>query len=288
MAKWDAKCLYIIGGIQPVANNGPLDLIERSMLTSNYKNAALVGWPVGTNGNMAGLKFGAPILKEGFKLGAELFTSVTAPRTEVIAKTPKSVMSATMLLLDLPMSMAALTLTPQVVAILNRNYNAATEQGDNEMGFGFGAGYKVWDGFTLSASLGLAMLANTKGGVGAVTTTTKDTVDPVTNYLVRTSKNDTAKEYKENGMVFGVGGVYKIGPGSAMLDIKYSTDEDKNIANSKSSYVFTDAKYAWDLNKNFQFIPRVRLFLNQFDTTPAQKVKSNMEIRPELIFSGKF
>ncbi|MFH0921502.1 MAG: hypothetical protein V1913_14215 [Fibrobacterota bacterium] len=289
-AKYTSKMMYIVAGIQPVASNGPLDLVERSMIANNYKEAGLVTWIVGTNNGMAGLKLGAPILKEGFKLGAELFTSVTATRSQTLMLDAKSNPSSVMLLLDLPMSVSALTLTPQAVAIVNRNYNSTTEKGDHEVGGGFAASYKVMDGFSVTACLGVAMVANTNSGVGVVTTTKTllTNVDTLHNNALYKTTYDTAKEYTQQGIIGGLGATYKVGPGNAIIDFKYSSDENTSLVDSKSSYIYFDGKYGWDVNKNFQIMPRVRIFLTQFDKLATTTLESKMETRPEVIFTGKF
>ncbi len=261
-AKLEMKILYIVAGIQPVASNGPLDLIERSMISNNYKKAALVTWIVGTNGGCAGLKIGAPILNGELKIGAELFTTVTEQRAQSYAVEPVGNPSATMLLLDLPVAVANLKVTPQIVAILNRNYSTSLEDGDNEIGYGLAGSYKVNNELSATFCFGMAALSN------------------------KNSEADSTKVYENSGMVLGAGASYKVGPGAAIVDFKYSTNNNAKVDKSNSSYVYADAKYGWDLNKNFQIMPRLRLFISQLEETDANK--SEMEIRPEIIFTGKF
>ncbi|MBL8029543.1 MAG: hypothetical protein JNL74_24220 [Fibrobacteres bacterium] len=263
-AKWETSKLFIVAGIQPIASNGPLDLIERTSVpnTNNYKSAALITWVVGTNASCAGLKVGAPILNGGVKVGAELFSTVVSPRTQAFAADPIGNPSASMFVLDIPVSVAALKVTPQVVAILNRNYSTALKAGDNEIGYGLAGSYKVNDMLNTTFCFGMASLSNAN------------------------SDTTTGKVYENAGMVVGAGASYKVGPGAAIVDFKYSSDENKKVVDSKSGYVYADAKYGWDVNKNFQIMPRVRFFLKQYEKTNANT--SEQEIRPELIFTGKF
>lgn len=265
-AKYDAGFLYVVAGIQPVASNGPLDLIDRSRVTGNYQAAGLVSWIVGTNNGLTGLKIGAPIVKGDFKLGVELLSTATSFRSQALAAEPKSNPSATMLLLDIPMSVSGLTIIPQAVVILNRNYDDSLEKGDHEVGGGFAASYKIMDGVTANACVG-----------GAVNSNKNSLMNDVT----------PSAEFKNMGVIAGAGASIKAGPGNAIVDFKFSTDENKEVTDSKSSYIYIDAKYGWDANKNFQMMPRVRFFIANY---PENNLvyDSKMEVRPELIFTGKF
>lgn len=267
--KYDAGFMYLVAGKIAVASNGPLDLLERSLRPAgNYAGAACISWVVGTNGTMSGLKLGAPILKDNFKLGAELFTTVTEFRKQTLAVDPKSNPSAVMFVLDVPMSGAALTITPQVTMVLNKVYNPVNEKGDNETGAGLTAGYKIKDGVTVKANFGLAMISNKNSA-----DTTFDAANPAV--------------FDNNGLMVGAGTAVKVGRGNAYLDIQYSTDENKNVADSKSSYLFGDVKYGFNCNKNFVIMPRVRFFMTTYAKTDMAR-ESKLEIRPELMFTGQF
>ena len=117
-AKIDFGFLYVVAGIQPMTNNGPMDLMERSLTATenkmpSYANAALIQWIVKANNSMAGLKLGAPILKSDLKLDASLFTTVSEPRTMTSASTN---LSAVLAVFELPLAWRALTVIPQGVA----------------------------------------------------------------------------------------------------------------------------------------------------------------------------
>ncbi len=266
-AKYDAGIFFITIGQQPIASNGPLDLIERSLRnpanTMSYTGAGLVSWVVGTNNTMAGIKVGAPLVKGDFKLGAELFSTVITPRTQTAAEEPTSNPPATMWVLDFPISIAALTFTPQVIGILYRNYNATTEKGDHEIGAGLSASYKVMDGVAVNACGGFAQISNTN--------------------------SRTAADVPDNhrGIIAGIGGSYKAGPGAAIVDFKFSNDGNTEDDSTMSSYIYVDAKYGWDINKNFQIMPRIRFFLTSYADNNAS-LDSKQEIRPELLITGKF
>jgi hypothetical protein len=170
------------------------------------------------------------------------------------------------------MSAAALTVTPEVVSIINRNYSQALGKGDHEMGFGLSAAYKIKDGHSVNGSFGMAMLSNKNSTDSAV-------------------KPASYAYYDNNGMVVGVGSADKIGPGNLMFDIKYSSNEDlqaSKVKNSKTGFTFMDLKYGWACNKNFIIMPRVRYFLTSFADNDAAKRDSKTEVRPELMFTGQF
>jgi hypothetical protein len=316
-AKYDAGCVYVVAGKQQVNNNGPLDLIDRSLRSPkptvgvNYAGAALVSWVVGTNGNMMGLKVGAPILKDNFKLGAELFTSVIDARAQTFVDLKTNLAkeeayknpSSTMLVLDVPMSIDKLTITPQIVGIINRIYNPRTGKGDHETGGGLTAAYKINDMVSVNAGGGVAMISNEHSRAASLeptTTTTANLVSGVVGGAKTTYADTNYILFKQTGMIVGAGTVIKAGPGNVFFDLKYSSDKNSENAKMDGSFVFADLKYGWSVNKNFILMPRVRLFqstvnsmnaVNVYD--PAVKTRravleSQTEIRPELIFTGSF
>lgn len=280
-AKMDAGVMNVTFGVLPVPGYGTLDLVERSLNTNTYAKAGQVSWPVGTNASLEGIKLAAPILKDGFKLGVELTQAIIDKRTQTQAKEPKSNPSSVMFLVNVPMSMAALTVTPEIVAILNRDVNSITEKTDNEIAGGLSAGYKLNDMVTLSAKAGVAMRSNANSYKDArVRDSTYGT--PATRHI---DTLDIA-QFDYQGVLGGVGAVAAVGPGKLMLDFNISTNENKELAHSEGTFYFVDAKYAFCMleaaKKNITIMPRVRLYIDQLYKVTKQ------EIWPELIFIGKF
>ena len=274
-AKLDPGFVNLTFGVLPVAGNGTLDLIERSLNSGSYAKAAQVSWPVGTNASLEGIKIGAPILKEDFKLGVELTQAIITNRTQSMAKEPVSNPSCLMLLLNLPMSVQAFSVTPEIVAILNRDVNSHTETSDNEIGVGFSAGYKVNDMISVSARAALASHANSN--------TYKDYVDtsaaPDTTFDV--------DQFDYMGILAGAGAAINVGPGKLNIDFNYSTNENKKTEESSLvSYIFLDVKYGFcmleDAKKNITIMPRFRYYLDQYESGDCA------EYWPEIIFIGKF
>jgi hypothetical protein len=279
-AKMDAGVVNLTFGVLPVTGNATLDLIERSLnntgaLAGTYAKAAEVSWPVGTNASLEAVKIGVPLLKDNFKLGIDLTQAVITNRTQAEAKDPVSNPPSVMFLLNIPMSIAALTVTPDVAFTLNRDVNVYTEKSDPEIGAGISVGYKLSDKISFSAKGAIAMHSNDncyKTAKDTVIATVRDTVD-ITNF-------------QYTGILGGVGTVIGVGPGKLMLDVNGSTFEDKKNSATKGTYIFADLKYGFCMvekaRKNITVMPRVRLFLDQLETMDKQ------EIRPELIFIGKF
>ncbi len=88
------------------------------------------------------------------------------------------------------------------------------------------------------------------------------------------------------GILGGAGAVVAAGPGKLMLDINGSTNENTEIDDSQTQYLFVDLKYGFcTLEKakmNITIMPRVRVFVDFLSAKTAQ------EYWPELIFIGKF
>lgn len=301
-AKFDPGRMNVAFGIQPVVSNGPLDLLDRSLRNRNYACASQLQWAVGTNNSMMGLKLGAPLVKGEFNLNAELFTTIIEKRTQLLAVEPKSNPSAVMFVLDLPMTIIKdLAVTPQAAAILNRNYNSITESGDHEIAGGFSANYKLNPIASFCASAGAARLSNENSRPVIAKMETLLFID--TTAWTKKMHIDTTFQpaCKQAGLIFGVGTVVNAGPGKINFDIKYSSDENQEVAESKSGYFFADLKYSCVINKYLVLMPRIRVFRSQYGANDlivntvseaakrnGVKLDSKTEIRPELIFIGQF
>jgi hypothetical protein len=275
-AKWDPGFLNISAGIVPENGYGALDLLERSLKLGNYGTsegygAGEVGWLTGTNGSITGLKLGVPILRSDIKFSAELLGTIVddsaTARPQKWFTGAKNDPSQQLYILDLPFSVGSLTLTPEIATVIFRKYNYATQKGDNEWDVGFAGSYKINDIASVRANAGYAAFGN------ANSHTSNKTADSV--------------EFARVGTLVGVGGTVKAGPGNILLDVNYSSDQDtKTKASSLNSFYYGDLKYVWSANKNFEIAPRVRIFEQKYSDGAVLKTK--VETRPELIFTGKF
>ncbi|MDR0307006.1 MAG: hypothetical protein LBI42_09255 [Chitinispirillales bacterium] len=268
---WNPGYMSLSVGVVPVNSHGPLDLLERSlnlhndvdgMGAGNYAAASHDGWSTRQNNSLMGVKVGAPIVKGDIKVGAELLTSVTRPRTQSVAATkdkPKANPSAALFILDLPVSAGNLKVTPQAAAVLNRVYNTAEEEGDHEMIFGGSVAYKISS----------ALSVNAMGAYGSVSD--ENASDKAT--------------FERVGTIFGVGCSYNIGPGAVQLEYKMSTAEDKKIKDSDVAYHYIDGRYTIKVHSKFTIAPRWRTYI----TSPgAKNSTTSMENRPELTFTASF
>ncbi len=214
-------------------------------------------------------------------MDVELTQAILTNRTQSEAKDPKSNGPAVMFILNLPMSLSNLKLTPEIVAILNRDVNPITEESDMELAFGFAGEYKINDKIGVTACGAMAMHNNSN------TFTTPDSILHLTTPTPHDSiiKRSVA-EFDYTGIMGGVGGYAKIGPGKLELDFKVSTNENTKIANSKATFLFADIKYGFCMleqaRKNITIMPRVRFFPSSWNNY------SKLETRPELMFIGKF
>lgn len=275
--KWNPGCMYIDAGIIPVGGSSLLDLIGNGMLWgagsgSAYKMAAHIPWGVITNFSVPGIRLGMPVLKDDFKLGIDVTSTILEERA--VKAAVDSVFlhnnSAIMIMADFPMSSGALTVKPTFIINLNRFYRDSgralidiKDKADNEIGFGLEAGYKINPSACLRLGFGYAQMSNENSKLPA----------------------DAAIE--EQGINGTIGTTLKLGPGKLDFDFNLSTDENKKIADSKVLYPFVDLKYGWAVNKNFIIMPRTRLFF----TTPAKNdatYKSKFYTWPEIMLFGTF
>jgi hypothetical protein len=264
---WNPGSFFITAGIVPVNSHGPLDLLENSLngtTIGNFGAASHNGWATRTDNSLTGIRIGAPIVKGDVKVGAELFTSVTTFREHTIDNTdlsvePKDNPSATLFVLDIPISSGALRVTPQVAMVMNRLYNSAEEKGDHEMAFGTSASYRVNPQLSLNLTGAYAMGSNDN----TEATTTRDM----------------------SGIFVGVGGSYRTGPGQIQLEYKMNTVENDKADKSGITYHYIDARYAIGVHSKFSITPRFRVYLTQPE---ADGAINTTELRPELIFTASF
>lgn len=269
--QWDPGYMHILAGIIPVKGSALLDLYAASIYYNRkYTNAANTPFSVITNGSIQALKLGAPILKGDFKLGVDITATVLEQRTVVSVKNFEYNNDAVTFLLDIPMSFKGLTLTPQFLINVNRNFKDTTyrtesalvimdKTSNNEIGGGIDLGYKFSDLVSVRCGFGIMGLSNDN------ITVNKDSI------------------YQRLGMNFTSGATAKLGPGKLDLDFNFSTDKDLEDSNSLIKYPFIDLKYGLALNKNFSIIPRLRFFI-----TLNHDESSLLIGRPELIVSGSF
>ena len=125
--KWNPGCLFMDVGIIPVPGSSLLDLIGNGMLWGKsagnaYQQAAHIPWGVITNFSVPGVRLGVPILKDEFKLGINITSTVLEER-KVTAKVDSLFQknnSTIMIMADFPMSSGALTVKPTFIINLNR------------------------------------------------------------------------------------------------------------------------------------------------------------------------
>jgi hypothetical protein len=277
--QWDPGYMHIIAGIIPVKGTALMDMLGVSIVYNKiYARAAHLQWGVLTNFSQTGLRIGAPILKDGFKLGVDLMSAVIEQRPAILGIDSMNLnASAVEFLLEAPMSCCAFTATPQVFVIPDRSYNKMTEKGDMELGVGADFGYKLSEAVSFRAGVAYAQNSN-ENSYGP-----NDTVlsDP---FNTGSSKTRDTVMYKRSGVNVTLGGSARLGPGKFDADVNLSTDKNAQNANIDDQYVFVDLKYGWLLNKNFILMPRVRLFISM----PKTGYDSKLTTRPELIFNGTF
>jgi hypothetical protein len=239
-----------------------MDLLGVSILyDKTYKTAAHLSWGIVTNFSQTGFRIGTPILKDDFKLGTDLMVAVIDPRSAILGKdTMKINYPAWEMLLEFPMEITGVTLTPQVLAIPYRSYNKDTKKSDFEYGAGVDFGCKVNDNFKLRAGFGVAQNSN----------------------IASAKKNDSI--FIRLGTNSNVGTTIKMGPGKLDFDFNISSEYNGKDTNVNDLYPFVDLKYGWSVNKNFIIMPRCRLFF----VYPKAVYDSKLTTRPELIFTGSF
>ncbi|MDD5673763.1 MAG: hypothetical protein PHC61_06355, partial [Chitinivibrionales bacterium] len=272
--QWDPGYMHIVAGIIPVKGSALMDLLGVSLFTNkNYAKAAHLPWGVITNFSQTGLRIGAPICKDQFKLGIELMTAMIEQRPALLGLDSMLINHpAVELYLELPMSfaqVAGLNVTPQIFIIPNRTYNKLTDKNDMELGLGLDAGYKLSDMITLRSGIGYAQNSNDN----SYRVTDTAIVDPL-----------NTKPFKRSGINFNIGATVKVGPGKIDGDFNLSTCKDDKNTNINDLYPFVDLKYGWAVNKNFILMPRCRFFIQ----LPKTAYDYKLTTRPELIFTGTF
>lgn len=272
---------FLFGKI-PVESYGPLDLLERSIATNTYGSkgglgASFMGWVTGTNNSLIGLKAEIPVLKKESKLSFNLTYAIidgdavlNTIRGQALSADPKNNPSEQLLILDIPIAVKNLTITPQVFTVLNRNTNKYTEKSDHEFGAGLAAGLKAEK-----------VSFRARGGVA-----TYNNENTRSDYPVNDTTRTTLAKLEQFGFIGSVGTTVAAGPGSILFDVAVSTDENKKKSGSKVVYPYIDARYSYSPVKNLDFIPRVRAFITKFDET--NEIDKKVLVRPELIIQAKF
>jgi hypothetical protein len=271
--------MHVAAGIIPVKGTALMDMLGNSILTNKtYAKAAQHQWGVLTNFSQTGLRIGAPILKDEFKLGVELMSAVIEQRPATLGiDSMKLNASAVEFLLEVPLSSGALTATPQLFVIPNRIFNKKTQEGDMELGAGGDVGYKLSETISFRAGFGYAQNSNANSFRAG------DSVVKDPYAAIPVSVPD--KAFERSGIIATIGSSIKMGPGKLDVDLNMSTDVDaKDTAMVDDLYSFVDLKYGWLLNKNFIVMPRLRLFI----TMPKTAYDSKLTTRPELILTGSF
>ena len=288
-ATWNPGYLYLSAGVVGLATGGPLDLLERSLATGSYNEAIYQTWAATSNNSIIGLKIGVPILKEGVKVSAELTSSVIDQRSQSrssggqIVGSPTSNPTSLFFALNVPVTAGNLKVTPEFVSVVNRNYNTATEKGDHEFIGGLLAAYKVSQALSLNVSGAYGEVNNEKSKVGGYGNVTRSgAIDSAT------AKNIDA--YESNGYFVGIGGSYKVGPGTFALDVKFNNSADNANDTTKQkteiSNIYIDPRYTINVHPKFTITPRWRVYIDTYGE--KHPTKSRIENRPELMLTGTF
>jgi len=296
-ARWNPGPVYMNVGIIPLASNGALDLLERSLNTGSYNESAFMSWFPQTNNSFMAAKFGVPVLKEDIKMAAEITVSVidqriqqltsgsfSMPDTILDPNGSKSNPSSFFLMLNFPVNAGDFRVTPELAGVVNRNYNRELETGDHEIIGGLSAGYKVNNAVSVSMFGGYGTVSNekSKAGVYGVSGGRSADRDPGSDF----------QTYESVGMQFGAGTTVRTGPGMFGFDAKYGnsyndkTKETKAMTNINN--IQADARYIWNVHPNFTITPRWWLCVTTYDKSPRRDVKTKIENRPELIIGGSF
>jgi hypothetical protein len=278
-AQWDPGYMHIQAGIIPVRGTPLMDLLGVSILyDKKYQLAAHVPWGVVTNLSQTGLRIGAPLLKDDVKLGLDLMTAMIEQRSVVAgANTWNYNASSIEFLGELPFSLKGFTATPQVFAIVDRNFNKVAVRGDMEIGAGADLVYKCCEAASIRAGFGYAQNSNANS-YAAGQRTLKNPLNPAD------TSTKAVNPSERSGMNVNVGTCVILGPGKLDFDFNYSTDKDAKDSTVDDAYPFFDLKYGWAINKNFIVKPRIRFFI----TLPKTVYDSKLTTRPELIFEGSF
>ncbi|KMQ49878.1 RND efflux system, inner membrane transporter CmeB [Chitinispirillum alkaliphilum] len=280
-AHYDAGTFNFTAGVVPLVSHGPLDLIERSISTGTYETAAFFTWPVITNNSFMGLKFGLPVVSdETMRLDFNLFSTVIDSRlrqltdNDSLIETPNRNPSSVMFVFDAPFTVGRITFTPQVVGIVNRNYNQFREEGDHEYSGGMSAFFNVTERISISTYAAYAEVNN----LGS-----RNHIEERTALV---SSPQLSPQYENRGFIAGLGSRIGIGPGTLVIDFKYSYADDRRAENSEFNYLFGDLMYSWNFHPNYMLTPRIRNFTTI--NPDGSSVTVLMENRPELILSATF
>lgn len=287
-AQWDPGFLHIQAGIIPVRGTPLMDLLGVSLfLNRTYKMAGHIPWGVVTNFSQTGLRLGAPIVKGPFSIGVDAMSAIIEQRPVYVAgvDSMKLNASAVEFELEVPMTTAGLTVTPQAFITPFRSFNKATGKSDFEFGSGFDVGYKVTDAMTLRTGFGYARNSNRN------TYSRTNTIFDMYNDPFNTAtKVDTVNKMVDSvlfdrwGTNLNVGTTIKMGPGKLDFDFNLSNEQNAFNKNVNDWYPFFDIKYGLALSKNFIVMPRIRLFFQE----PKIGMNNACKSRPELIFTGTF
>lgn len=261
---WDPGFMHIQGGIVPVKGTSVTDLLAASLYNKgiNYKGAPQTPWSVITNGSMQGLRIGAPLSKNDFKIGFDFFTTVISQRAADLKEDFVTNADGVLFMLELPIAYKSLTILPQFIAIPYRKYDKINKEKDHEFMGGIEGGIKVNDAFSLRFGYGFAAFNQ--------------------NVLSDTSSSESVQT-KQIGMNGGIGSTISIGPGKLDVDLRIGYDEDLKTEKDREVFPFLDSKYTWALNKHFSIAPRLRIFV-----TTTEKEITTVKTRPELMFTGSF
>jgi hypothetical protein len=283
-ARWNPGYLYMDAGVIPVSSNGALDLLERSLNTGSYNESAYQAWGTHTNNGLMAMRLGVPILTEEIKLAAEVVVSVIDQRAQrgafnsITAAEQTDNPTSVLVMLNLPVNAGALRVTPELAAVINRNYNRALEAGDHEILGGLSANYRINDGVSVSFFGGYGIVSNENSLVGSYGTTARSSdADP----------GDAASIYYSNGLLFSVGTSIKAGPGTFAFDFRFGSSYDdasaQTKAATKTNNIYIDPRYTWNVHPRFTIMPRWRVYVSTYDDGARR-----MENRPELIIGGSF
>ncbi|MCL2688924.1 MAG: hypothetical protein FWE57_03625 [Chitinispirillia bacterium] len=293
-ARWNPGYLYMDVGVIPVAGNGTLDLLEKSLNTGSYNEASFLGWFPQTNNSLMAMRLGVPVLKDDIKMAAEMVVSVIDPRTQILTTVgdmaldpngSKSNPSSFFLMFNFPAAVGDFRVTPELVGIVNRNYNRELEKGDHEILGGLSANYKVNNAVSVSMFGGYGTVSNDKSKVGAY---------GMAGAGRRSLDTLTVSAYNSVGMVFGAGTAVRTAPGLFAADIKYGKSyndktEQTKIMTDINNYQ-ADARYTFNVHPRFTIMPRWWICVTTYDKdrNNGNTVKTKIENRPELVIGGSF
>jgi hypothetical protein len=314
---WNPGPVYVTGGVIPVVSNGTLDLLERSMSTGKYEESVFQTWSSQLINSLIALKLGVPVANdEVAKVNVELTYSIIDPRVQSLVKSgdmglatpesePKYNPTGSLFILDIPVAVGDLKVTPEVTYILNRNYNSALQKGDDELIYGFSASYKVNAAVSVNANFAAGSVSNENSIVGAYGSNVRSGTPAAIA--------DTAK-YVSKGLLYGVGGNIKYGPGALAVGLSAGNsyngaDEcmvttitpnpndpnnpivdtkkyDPKTMTERDDYI-ADVRYTWNIHPKFNIAPRWRFYYSTYDKNSG-KLKSKTENRPEFVMTWSF